>query len=56
MADCYDGFTQCILDGNQRIDGEVVRATHPSADFGLFLSQTQCKVCLLYTSDAADEQ
>lgn len=38
MADCNDGFTQCIFDGYQRIDGEVVSASHPSADFGLFLS------------------
>lgn len=38
MADCNDGFTQCIFNRYQRIDGEVVCASHPSADFGLFLS------------------
>lgn len=49
MADCNDGFTQCIFNRYQRIDGEVVCASHPSADFGLFLSQTQCKVFLFQT-------
>lgn len=49
LADCNDGFTQCIFNGHQLIEAKVVSTSHPSADFGLFLSQTQCKVFLFQT-------
>ena len=47
MAHGNDRLAKRILYGNERINGEIVGSTHPSAYLGFFFPETQCEILLL---------